>query len=162
MAFGGFGQANASANDTPIEASTPWVAASDGNLDLMQRALSTLHIAPSTAADDNGYTLVHAAAAYNQTRVLEWLMAQEGVNGNVQDNDGDSPLHHVEHVDAARLLVERMNANPNIVNGEQKTALQARMEDLHEQMDDDNEDEDDNLKALVDYLKTVTLTGNQQ
>ena len=156
-AFGGFGVANV-ANDAPIEKCTPWVAASDGNLELVQKALTVLNLTPSTP-DENGYTLVHAAAAYNQRHVLEWLMTQTDVNVNAQDDDGDTPLHHVDNVDAAKFLIESMQAIPTIVNSENKTAFQVRQEELQEQMDDEEEDEDDDLKALVEYLKTVTLIG---
>lgn len=155
--FGGFGVTNV-ASDAQIEKCTPWVAASDGNLDLVQRALVTLNLTPSTP-DQNGYTLVHAAAAYNQKHVLEWLMTQKDVNVNAQDNDGDTPLHHVENVDAAKFLVESMQAIPTIVNSENKTAFQVRQEELQEQLDDEEEDEDEDLKELVEYLKAVTLTG---
>ena len=156
-AFGGFGQANA-ASDAPIEKCTPWVAASDGNLELVQRALAALNLTPSTP-DENGYTLVHAAAAYNQKHVLEWLMTQKDVNVNAQDNDGDTPLHHVENVEAAKFLIESMQAIPTIVNLEDKTAFQVRQEELQEQIDDEEEDEDEDLKELVGYLKAVTSMG---
>jgi hypothetical protein len=153
--FGGFGQAPVAAAAVTIEKSTPWMAASDGNLELVQTALASLNLSPS-ATDEVGYTLLHAAAAYNQRNVLEWIMAQQGVNVNAQDNDGDTPLHHVEHVEAAKFLVGTMQANPTITNSEQKTAWQARHEELQEQMDDEDEDEDEVLKALVEYLKSVT------
>lgn len=152
--FGGFGQSS-SAIDTPIEKCTPWVAASDGNLNLVQSALTALNMPPSIA-DENGYTLVHAAAAYNQQHVVEWLMKQEGVNVNAQDNDGDTPLHHAENVNMAKFLIEKMKANPTIVNSEKKTAFQARQDELQDQMDDEDEDEDDDLKELIDFLRTAT------
>lgn len=153
--FGGFGQAATTADAAPVEACTPWMAASDGNLELVQKSLSALQLQPN-AADQNGYTLVHAAAAYNQQNVLEWLLAQQGVSPNAQDNDGDSPLHHVEHVEAARFLMERMQVNPLLLNAENKTALQARKEELTEQMDDEEEETEDELKSLVEYLTGVT------
>lgn len=86
-------------------------------------------------------------------------MTQKDVNVNAQDNDGDTPLHHVENVDAAKFLVESMQAIPTIVNSENKTAFQVRQEELQEQLDDEEEDEDEDLKELVEYLKAVTLTG---
>mmetsp|Transcript_40996 Transcript_40996/g.46573 ORF Transcript_40996/g.46573 Transcript_40996/m.46573 type:complete len:156 (-) Transcript_40996:194-661(-) len=149
----GFGGSSSGAL-TSIEESTPWMAASEGNLELLQNSIETLNITPSTG-DKNGYTLVHAAAAYNQTSILEWLL-QCNVNANAQDNDGDTPLHHVEHVEAAKVLVEKMEANPNLVNSDSKTALQLRMGELQEQIDDPNEDEDEDLRTVVEYLKALS------
>jgi ankyrin repeat protein len=152
--FGGFGQSSF-AIDTPIEKCTPWVAASDGSLELVQSALTALNM-PPTIADENGYTLVHAAAAYSQQHILEWLMKQEGVDVNAQDNDGDTPLHHAENVNMAKFLIEKMKANPSIVNSEEKTAFQVRQDELQDQMEDEDEDDDDDLKELVEYLRTAT------
>jgi len=151
----GFGGASTSSEVlTSIEASTPWMAASDGKLELLEKSIEALDILPSTT-DENGYSLVHAAAAYNRTSILEWLL-QRNVDANTQDNDGDTPLHHVEQVEAAKFLVERMNVNPNLVNTNSKTALQLKMEELQEQIDDENEDEDEDLKTLVEYLKILS------
>mmetsp|Transcript_42479 Transcript_42479/g.43049 ORF Transcript_42479/g.43049 Transcript_42479/m.43049 type:complete len:148 (-) Transcript_42479:524-967(-) len=55
-----------------IEPSTPWVAAGDGDLPLFQTALSKLQL-KIDAADENGFTFYHAAAAYNRVHVLRWL-----------------------------------------------------------------------------------------
>jgi len=137
-----------------IEASTPWVAASDGNLELLKTSIRTLNMAPSRP-DENGYTLVHAAASYNQTLILEWLLTQN-VDANAQDNDGDTPLHHVENVRAAKFLVERMNADPSLCNGNKKTALQEKLAEMEEQMDDEDSDEDEDTGELIAYLKTLS------
>lgn len=150
----GFGAASSSEVAQKIEASTPWMAASDGKLEILKESLNTLRLLPSVA-DENGYTLVHAAAAYNQISILEWLLEQN-LTANVQDNDGDAPLHHVEHIDAARFLVERMNANPKLCNANNKTALQEKLAEIKEQMDDDDaEDDVDDIKELIAYLKTL-------
>jgi uncharacterized protein len=153
-AFDGFGKASSSAN-IAIEKCTPWVASSEGNLDLVKEALSSLNLNPDTA-DENGYTLVHAAAAYNQQHILRWLMDQNGVNVNAQDNDGDTPLHHVECLDAAKFLIEVLKVDSKVLNFEGKTAFLVKQEELQEQMDDEDEDEDEELKELVEYLESVT------
>jgi hypothetical protein len=154
--FGGFGQATAEAGSTPVEPSTPWVAASDGNLALVQKSLSALQLQPN-AADPNGYTLAHAAAAYNQIHILKWLLSQPGgCKVNAQDSDGDTPLHHVEHLEAAQFLLEQMAANPSVKNGDNKTAMNVKMEEMMEQMVDPDEDVDEELKALVEYLQHMT------
>lgn len=145
-----FGLGQATPSDDPIEPSTPWMAASDGKLALLQMAMTKYNL-QANAADENGYTLLHAASAYNQRPVMEFLV-QNNADPNAQDNDGDTPLHHVEQIGAAQFLIETAGANPAIANAEGKTPLQSRQEDLQEQIDDADEDEDDDLKALVAYL----------
>jgi hypothetical protein len=156
--FGGFGvpSSPAAPESSVIKSSTPWTAASDGNLELLQESLVKLNLQPLAVVDENGYTLLHAAAAYNQIHILEWLLTtcNESVDPNVQDSDGDTPLHHVENIEAAKFLIDRLMADPNILNKDSLTPLQVRQEELQEQMEDDEEDEA--LKELVEYLKTVT------
>lgn len=141
----------------PIEESTPWVAAGDGDLELLKRSLSTLHL-PVSTADSNGFSFVHAAAAYNQLVVLEWLIHQEGCNVNAQDTDGDTPLHHCDRSEAARMLIELGGASVTVMNNDGKTALQLKVEDLQaleqdEELDITDEDYIE-LKKLVEYLKS--------
>lgn len=146
-----------------IEDSTPWVAAGDGDLELLQRALTTLN-RPVSAADSNGFTCCHAAAAYNQIHVLRWLIRQEGCNVNVQDSDGDTPLHHCDKVDAARVLVDEGGALPSVTNKDGKTALQLKAEELkelEEEVDDKDEEDWKALKELVEYLKSYTLNPQE-
>lgn len=140
-----------------IDNSTPWVAAGDGDLELLKRSLSTLHL-PVTTADSNGFSFVHAAAAYNQLVVLEWLLHQEGCDVNVQDSDGDTPLHHCDRLEAARMLVEVGGANVSVKNNDGMTALQLKVEDLKALEQDEELDINDEdfieLKKLVEYLKS--------
>ena len=140
-----------------MDSSTPWMAASEGNLDLLQASLTTLNL-PVTAADENGYTLLHAASAYAQLPVMEWLLSQR-VPVNAVDNDGDTPLHHVEDIDAARLLIEVCKADPMPVNAAGKTPVQVKQDDLDELMEDDDDDDSDDaakLRVLIDYFASVT------
>lgn len=152
----GFGAAQASRQS--IDGSTPWMAASEGNLSLLQSSLSTLHL-PLSAADENGYTLVHAAASYGKMEILQFLLASGQVNVHAADNEGDSSLHYGGTVDACRLLVEVGKANPNQTNLEGKTALQAKQEELKEMMEDEDIEDDDEdlemLKNVVSYLSTL-------
>ena len=52
----GFGAARSAAasNTATVDASTPWVAAADGNLSLLQTSLQTLCL-PITVADNNPF-----------------------------------------------------------------------------------------------------------
>ena len=58
-----------------VDESTPWMAAGDGDLKLLQRALSTLGL-NAGAQDHNGYSLAHAASSYGHVEVLKWLVTQ--------------------------------------------------------------------------------------
>lgn len=159
MASFGLGRPEESASPTlEIDSSTPWLAASEGNLPLLQTSLSKLNL-PVTVADENGYTLLHAASAYAQVNLMEWLFFSQGVDVNAVDNDGDSALHHCHNVDAARTLIERGHANPQLRNAEGKTALQVKQDELQELMqDEDEKDSEDasNLEELVAYLSSIT------
>mmetsp|Transcript_26864 Transcript_26864/g.37862 ORF Transcript_26864/g.37862 Transcript_26864/m.37862 type:complete len:158 (-) Transcript_26864:180-653(-) len=140
--------------DTAVEPSTPWMAASEGNLPLLQSALSTLQL-PATVADENGYTLLHAAASYRQLAVMTWLLQPpQSVPVNAADNDGDTALHHAESLDAIKFIIEQGGADPNLCNGEGKTPLQSKEEELKDLMEEDEEDEDvRTLNEIIAYLK---------
>ena len=112
---------------------------------------------PADHSDENGYTCLHAASAYNQLEIMRWLIAN-GANVNVGDTDGDTPLHHAEHVDAAQFLISS-GANPAAMNIESKTPLALKLEDVipdnHEDYDSDDEEQNE-LKRLVSYLTSVS------
>jgi ankyrin repeat protein len=156
MSFG-LGRAPPAAALTPIDASTPWIAASDGNLDLLQMSLTQLQLAPDTAVDENGYTLLQAAASYSQVKLMEWLVVAQNVTVYAVDREGDSALHYAATVDAATFLLNVAKINPNLKNQEGKTALESKQEELDEMMQDEDNDEEDhdfvNLRAVVDYLR---------
>ena len=157
-----FGLGNATSNQAfvathKIEPNTPWMAASEGNLALLQQSLTTLSM-PITAADENGYTLLHAAASYNQMEILQFLLSN-GCNVHAVDNDGDSALHYAGNAQTAQMLVEIGKANFQQVNQEGKTALQAKKEELEEMMQDEDIEDDDedleSLKGVVEYLSRI-------
>ncbi len=147
-----------SAASAEIDSSTPFLAASDGDLSLLQNSLKHLNV-PASIADTNGLTPLHSAASYNQITIIRWLLTQSDVNINATDNDGDSPLHHCDHADTARILIEEGNVDASIRNSEGKTALEVKLEELKEldtEMDgDDDEEEKVSLEELVGYLKTI-------
>lgn len=159
----GLGQAPVSNNNETIEPSTPWTAAADGKLDLLQSSLSQLRL-PVTATDENGYGFFHAAASYGHIPVLQWLLAQNRTIANVVDNEGDSALHYACTVDTAKLLLEVAGVSPDIKNQCGKTALEIKQEELQEMMADEDYDEDDedatNLRKMVEFLSSL-VTGAQ-
>lgn len=142
----------------PVDGSTPWVAAADGNLPLLQTALQTLQL-PVTAQDENGYTLLQAAVSYNQAHVWQWLSSQPQFTAHQVDGEGDSALHYAGTSNAARFLVES-GINVNVKNSDGLTALQKKREELEEMRQDEDFEETDEeyvqLKDMVDYLSSLS------
>lgn len=145
-------------NSGGIDASTPWVAAADGNLEALKESLEHLKL-PVSATDANGYTLVQAAASYTQMNVLSWLLSwHQAININAADNEGDTALHYAATDEAAKALVEA-GIDPLIRNRAGKTALESKRDELQENMADEDFDEDDEdyiaLQSLVSYLSSL-------
>ena len=152
------GGGNTQVNLDEIESNTPWMAASEGNLPLLQAAMQKYQL-PTTAADESGYTLLHASASYTQVPVMQWLL-QQGADPNATDQDGDSALHYAGTSQAAKILIESGRTNIQQTNKTGKTAFQAKMEELNEmKQDEDVEDDDDDLLAvmgIVEYLNSLS------
>jgi len=164
MASFGMGAASAAAVPAEqIEASTPWLAAADGKLSLLQSSLAHLNLTVA-AADENGYTLLHAAASYGQLPVMEWILSQirqfpeeqQLAAINAVDKDGDSALHYAGTLEAAKLLVD-VGIHATLKNGQGKTALEAKVEEMTSMMEEDEEDSDsedaENLRKQIQYLE---------
>lgn len=160
MSFGGFHAGTSQSSE--IDESTPWVAAGDGNLALLQESIAKLGLAPN-ASDSNGFTFLHAACGYAREDVIRWLLSlnkdSTTIDVNAKDADGDTPLHHCDDVNSAKLLIEG-GADFRIQNDEGLTALEVKEEELKEGDGDeeDSEDEDrEKLKELVEYLKSTQV-----
>lgn len=139
-----------------IDTSTPFVAAADGNLPLLQQALRDLKMSVNQA-DENGYTLLHASASYSQLPVMQWLLEQK-VDVQAVDQEGDSALHYASTVDACRLLLQT-GIRVDLRNNEGHTALESKEHELlQEQEDEDEYDENDPdivaLKAVIQFLSS--------
>lgn len=76
----------------------------------------------ASARDAHGYSLVHAAASYNQLPVLRELIQKYHVDVDMLDEDGETPLFAAELVDVAKCLVEELGADWRVRNSEGKTA----------------------------------------
>ena len=153
-----------------VDASTPWVAAADGNLPLLQHALHQLNL-PVTATDENGYTLLQAAASYSQIPIVTWILEQapnssEQRNNliNAVDHDGDSALHYASSAHVARFLLEQAGIDTELVNASGYTALQAKTTELEELLQDEDFDDDDvdvvHLKEVIAYLQSVSHSNS--
>jgi ankyrin repeat protein len=93
--------------------------------------LTLLNSNPSLASvqDEHGYSLLHAAASYNHHDLAEKLVHDFGVDVNIKDEDGESPLFSTDTVEAARFLVENLHADISLLNTEGLTARLKILED---------------------------------
>lgn len=79
-----------------IESSNIWIAAGEGRLDLVEYFI-THHSVNVNTKDEFSYSPLHAAVSYSQSSVVAFLI-QSGADVNIQDGDGDGPLHVCEDV----------------------------------------------------------------
>ena len=168
--FGGTGSSQITQDE--IDESTPFVAAGDGDLNLLKATLEHLNM-PLSKPDENGFTICHAAAAYNHVHILQWIISEAGESVaaivNAQDTDGDTPLHHCDKVEAAQTLIREGRANYTLKNNAGQTALQLKQDDFEEAVGGDDDDNMDDifideiveLKELIDYLKEFSTTNPQ-
>ena len=154
--FGGFSaqSTTVSSKEIDVDASTPWVAASDGDLELLKASIEKLGLEPG-AADDNGFTCLHAACGYCRVDVIRWLLEANKVDVNCRDSEGDTPLHHCDDATSARMLIEA-GADFQLKNDDGKTPLQAKEEELSETEEDEEDEDYTKLKELVVYLTGLT------
>ena len=158
--FGGF-QAQPT-QPAEIDASTPFVAAADGDLNLLQSSIKHLNLSANAVIDSNGFTLLHAACGYCRVEVINWLLDLNNdestiIDVNARDSDNDTPLHHCDDVESARILIEKGGADHQLTNNEGKTPLQSKEEELEEEDDDDDDEDREKLKQLVVYLKSLSV-----
>lgn len=99
-----------------------WVAAADNKQDVVLAHLDSGNFTPNSK-DPNGYTPIHAAASYGYIDLLK-LLIERGGDINIQDNEGDTPLHHVEDLAIAKFIVEELKGDFKIKNEEGQTAAQ--------------------------------------
>ncbi|ODV87105.1 hypothetical protein CANARDRAFT_194304 [[Candida] arabinofermentans NRRL YB-2248] len=124
-----------------------WVAAADDRFDTVKNLIESGEYT-ANSKDPNGYTPIHAATSYSNLKLLKFLILECNGDVNIQDNDGDTPLHHVEDVETAKLLVE-LGADINIKNKGGLSCLE-----YHE--------EEDEFPDLIEYFKNLKagITGD--
>ncbi|SGZ47215.1 CIC11C00000002818 [Sungouiella intermedia] len=104
-----------------------WVAAADNQVDVVKSYLDSGKFS-ANSKDPNGYTAIHAAASYGHIDLLKLLILSGG-DINIQDNEGDTPLHHVEDLATATVMVEELGADYKKKNTEGQTPAEYIEED---------------------------------
>jgi hypothetical protein len=118
-----------------------WVAAADNQVKIVESYLDGGDFTPNSK-DPNGYTPIHAAASYGHIGLLK-LLIKRGGDINVQDSEGDAPLHHVEDIKTAKLMVEELKADWKIKNNEGQIPAEYI-------------EEDDEFPELAHYLRSLS------
>ncbi|CAN3359005.1 hypothetical protein DICA4_D12970 [Diutina catenulata] len=108
-----------------------WIAAADNNREAVAAFLRDG--GSPNSQDENGYSPLHAAASYGHLDLLRTLV-EAGGNINLADGEGDTPLHHVEDLRTAIVMVKEMNADPSAKNHDGMTPAEF-MEDNDEYPD---------------------------
>jgi Ankyrin repeat len=181
---GGFGgNTNSHQSAVIVDSSTPWTAIAEGNLTWLQQSLEQLQYPVSVADEVQGYTLLQAAASYNQSHILNWLWSQimllnNDTNGvhhvscphggwqNAVDFDGDTALHYAGSVESMKFLIDVANINIHVKNTSGMTALDTKRTEMNEmEQDEDEFDEDDveykQLKDIVQFLESIIMNPQQ-
>ena len=136
----------------------------------METSIQVLNL-PITCADENGYTLLHAAASYNHLSIVQWIISTLREHNhqdpavlqsyiNTVDTEGDSALHYSTNKSMAQYLIEQCNINVSIQNNNEQTALAMKLEEYEEMQADEDYDDTDietiQLKELVTYLQSLS------
>lgn len=98
----------------------PFLLAADNSERLLPLLRQDASLASSQ--DEHGYSLVHAAASYNNLDLLRVLVNELHASVDLKDEDGETALFVVETADCAKVLVEELHANILTRGIEGKTA----------------------------------------
>jgi|Laugrespbdmm15sd_2_1035082.scaffolds.fasta_scaffold01006_7 ankyrin repeat protein len=86
---------------------------------------------------ETGYSAIHYVAESNITSCLKYLINVVGVDVDIQDKRGDTPLHIIcsrGFIEAAQILLHSSSANINIVNNLGYTAFALCVKNNHYKM----------------------------
>jgi ankyrin repeat protein len=96
-----------------------WVLAGDGKLPELEHCIraggENGNPMDVDVQDDSGYTPLHAACSYGHHSTVRILLDKYSANVNITDTDGDTPLHLVEDLEMAALLIAH-GADPHLRN----------------------------------------------
>lgn len=107
----------------------------------------------ASSSDFSGYSLLHAAASYGQLELLRTLVQTYHVDVNIRDSEAETPLFAAETLDAAKCLVEELNADLTVRNEEGTSASEnARA----------NEEDGSGWAEVASYLESKIGGGTVQ
>lgn len=143
-----------------------WSAASDGDIARVEALMAIEGFTPMSP-DENGYTPIHAAAAWGREELLRLLLARDGASANVLDNDGDTPLHHVASAseleeDIVRPIVGLLlahRADIEMQNQEGKTCLDVCGEGVLDREEDEEEAPKETAEVNLTFVKILAEHG---
>ncbi|KAK7221648.1 hypothetical protein V2G26_009651 [Clonostachys chloroleuca] len=134
--------------DAPVDSCVLW-AAEHGCLDTIKMAVSFGTEVNVSAADDDGFTPLHKAAAKGDSDILRLLLAQPGIIVAGKSIYGDTPLSLAiarGHLHCARLLLERPKYNLKNLEKNGRTMLHI----LCEKTEDESDSTLDFICSLID------------
>jgi ankyrin repeat protein len=113
---------------TPLQALQTTLANHDGFMYDVERKLLLLHLGVGdyTYKSGRGVSLLHTAAALDQHYAIDQLLAH-GVNINIQDDDGNTPLMTAvqsHDLDALQFLLAKPGIKVNLANNARIAPLQ--------------------------------------
>ncbi|KAH3679085.1 hypothetical protein WICMUC_001281 [Wickerhamomyces mucosus] len=118
-----------------------WIAAADNEINLVKQYITSGQYT-ANSKDPNGYTPIHAAVSYNNLDLLKILIREYSGDINIQDNEGDTPLHHVEDITTAKILIEEYKADFKIKNNDGEIPA-------------DYIEQDNEFPEVVQYLRSL-------
>lgn len=99
----------------------------EGNVIKLEELLRKMDTNDLNSLDENGLGLVHWASDRGNVEVLKAILSTTGVNVDLQDREGQTPLHYAascSHKDAVKILLH-FGAKKEIVDNEGTTSRDA-------------------------------------
>jgi hypothetical protein len=110
-----------------------WIAASDGNV---EKVLHFIGSSPTVdIPDENGYTPLMAASSYGKLDLVSELL-KRGANPNLQDNDGNTSLHHCDYASVLRVLLAA-EGDVSVKNADGETALEVKKQEFEDEVEEE-------------------------
>lgn len=94
-----------------------------GSLELFKLLLAYADATTINIKDNHGQAVLHKAMLLNRHDFVEFLLKLSDINVDIQDADGNTPLHLVKNLVMCKMLVNR-GANMKITNHQHKLPIE--------------------------------------